>query len=117
MRRLSQYLLVAAFVLVALFGMSLPLMGMDGCPYAGGCMAALEQLEHWQSAFAATLAPTLVTVLLLFLASFFFSRFRQPLWLLYPSPQRVRISQKQEIIPHNPLLRFIAQGLLHPKPF
>jgi hypothetical protein len=118
MRKLLPYFLVATFILVALFGLLMPLMHTgDNCPFAGGCVAALEYLEHWQTAFAAVLTPSFASTLLLFLAVFFFSRFYQQLCLLYPSPQRIRISRKQEVVAHDPLRRFIAQGLMHPKPF
>lgn len=69
MQRLSAHLFIATYILVALFGVVLLApMGsyMPACPFAAGCVSAVEYLSHWQSAFAAVLAET-VSLGLIFL--------------------------------------------------
>ena len=97
--------------------------GVTGCPLMMGHDAAvcpmnpLAHINSWQSLFAAVPVQNAVTLLLLFLTSFFFLRFNQYLWLLFPSPQPVYISYDPEVATYDPLRRFIARGLMHPKIF
>jgi hypothetical protein len=99
--------------------------GMDdtvGCPLMGHDAAVcnmnpLDHLSMWQTMFAAIPVQTVLALLLSLLALFFFSRLRQHLWLLHPSPQPVYISYDPEVRAYDPLQRFIARGLMHPKIF
>lgn len=95
---------------------------MVGCPLMGNSAAIctmnpLDHLTQWQNLFAATLGQNAALLLLMLLALFFFLRFGQYLQLLYPSPQSVYISYDPENATHDPLRRFIASGLMHPKVF
>ena len=96
---------------------------MIGCPLMGHSAALLcdmnplEHLTQWQSMFAAIPAQSMMLLLLFLLALFFRSRLKQHLWLLHPSPQPVYVSYDPEAVTHDPLRRFIACGLMHPKVF
>ncbi|MEY4747723.1 MAG: hypothetical protein RLZZ416_772 [Candidatus Parcubacteria bacterium] len=120
---------IIAFLLVGMVGMAFPgmMMGhnmddMVGCPLMGHDAAVcnmnpLEHLSRWQNMFAAVPVQGVATLLLLLLATFLLLRFNRYLRLLHPSPQPVRISYDPETNFHDPLRRFIARGLMHPKIF
>ncbi|HEY4527305.1 MAG TPA: hypothetical protein VJK53_05695 [Candidatus Paceibacterota bacterium] len=121
--------LIVAILLVSAFGvgfsgllMGHDDMGMVGCPLMMGhdsavCpMSPLAHISSWQNLFAAIPVQSVVTVLLLLLALFFVSRLKLYVWLLHPSPQPVYNFYDPEAA-HDPLQRFIARGLMHPKIF
>ena len=108
MQKLSVYLFIGVYVLIALFGVAfLAPMGSEmACPFAAGCMSAVEYLSHWQGAFAAVLAE--VIGLCLFALTFFilgsppiarFYRYR-------PARTPVRPTLLQELF---------SRGILHRK--
>lgn len=129
MKRIAISILLISFFLVGALGMAFPGMmmghgdvGMVGCPLMGHDAAVcnmnpLDHLSMWQTMFAAIPAQTVITALLLLLAAFFLLRFREFLWLPVQSPQLVFISYDPEVATHDPLRRFIARGLMHPKIF
>jgi hypothetical protein len=111
MRRLFPYFFVTAFILVALFGVSLtaPMSHDMSCPFANGCVTAKEHLDHWQSAFAAVLAELLVLAAVVFV--FFSSVAIVPDTLQY---RRYRLTSRIPIRP--PLMQgLFSQGILHRK--
>jgi hypothetical protein len=122
-------IVITAFLLVGVTGVAYSgmMMGhgdmeMPGCPLMGHSAALcnmnpLEHLSMWQNMFAAIPVQSAAMLLLLLLALFFLSHFNRYLWLLYPSPQPVYISYDPEVATYDPLRRFIARGLMHPKIF
>lgn len=97
-------------------------MGMVGCPLMGyeSAICDMDPLDHvstWQSMFTALPAPIITLVLLLLAAALFFVRFRYVLGPPLLSFAPVRISYDSRAPIFDPLKRFIARGLLHPKIF
>lgn len=97
-------------------------MNMIGCPFAGhgGAVCDMSPLEHiamWQNLFAAVPMQSTVAIfmflLALFLLAYSVQQFRPPV----PTPQPVRAFYPQETFIYDPLRRFIARGLMHPKLF
>ena len=127
MKRILLSVLLIAFLLVGITGVAYSgmMMGhgdMVGCPLMGhdSAMCNMNPLDHlsmWQNMFAAIPVQSVLTLLLSLLALFFFSRFNRYLWLLHPSPQPVYISYDPEVSTYDPLRRFMARGLMHPKIF
>jgi len=127
--KLLTSILVITFLLVGATGVAYSGMmighGMDdmvGCPLMGhdAAMCNMNPLEHlsaWQNMFAAIPVQSVVILLLLLLALLLVFCLKQYLWLLQPSPQSVYISYDSETGTHDPLRRFIARGLMHPKIF
>lgn len=120
---------ILALVIVGAFGMAFPGMtmghgdmGMIGCPLAthGLVVCSMNPLEHlnmWQSMFAAIPVQTLGVALTLLLAAVVLLRFKDFLWRLEPSPQPIHASRYLQAKAYNPLQRFVARGLMHPKVF
>lgn len=127
--KLLTSIIIATFLLVGAIGVAYSgtMMGhgmgdMVGCPLMGhdAAVCGMNPLEHlsiWQSMFAAIPVQSAVMLLMLLLALFFMSRLNRYRWLLHPSLQPVYISYDPEIATHDPLRRFIASGLMHPKIF
>ena len=120
-------IVIVAFLLVGVTGVAYSGMmmghgGMVGCPFMGHDVAIcnmnpLEYLSAWQNMFAAIPVQSVAMLLLLLLALFLVFRFNRYLWLLYPSPQLAYVSYDSEAAIRDPLRRFIARGLMHPKIF
>ena len=127
MKRISISAFIVGFLLISAVGVAYSgmMMGhgdMVGCPLMGNNAAVcnMNPLEHfsaWQNLFAAIPVQSTVISLLLLLAVFFLFRLHQFLWLLHPSPQRVYVHIKPEVSTYDPLRRFMARGLMHPKIF
>jgi len=127
--KLLTTILIATVLLVGVTGVAYSgmMMGhgdmeMPGCPLMGHSAALcnmnlLEHLSMWQNMFAALPMPSIALLLWVLLALFFVFRFKQYLWLLHSSPQPVYISCDPEATTRDPLRRFIARGLMHPKFF
>ena len=77
--------LLVVIILVAVFGLYIPFVGMIGhemgCPFSPGstalCGAPLSHLSHWRDTFAAILAELLVLVALVHAVSAFSGFFSQ----------------------------------------
>ena len=127
MKKISISAFLVGFLLIGAVGVAYSGMmtghgDMVGCPLMGNnaavCnMSPLERLSAWQNLFAAIPAQNTASILLLLLAVFFAFQLRRFLWLLHPSPQRVYVRTKPEVLLYDPLRRFIARGLMHPKIF
>lgn len=126
--RLFFVIALLAFLLVGPVGMGLGMamsndgMGMIDCPLMGhdAAVCSMNPLEHigmWQTMFAAIPVQSLVLSLVLLLAAFALVRFKELLYLLALSLQPVHIFYDFEVISHDPLRRFMARGLVHPKIF
>lgn len=123
---------LSAFILVAFFGMSLVIMGMnmdkngqmDGCPFLGVTvlckMNPLEHIEAWQNMFT-TLPPKNISILTTFLMLAMFSIFflRNP-WSKN-NLQAISIHRKRfrysTYIARNKLQEAFSSGILNPKIF
>lgn len=128
MKRISISAFILGFLLISAVGVAYSgvMMGhgmdMAGCPLMGNnavvCnMNPLDHLSAWQNLFAAIPTQNAATVLSLLLAVFFLFQLRRFLWLLHPSPQPVYVRIKPEVSTYDPLRRFMARGLMHPKIF
>lgn len=129
MKRILMSAFIVGFLLINAVGVSYSgtmmghgEIGMADCPLMGYSAAVcnmnpLEHVSMWQTMFAAIPVQSAVFALLLLLAFFFFTRFRELLWLFHSSPQPIRIFYDPEIGTHDPLRLFMARGLMHPKIF
>lgn len=112
--------IIVVFILFAVFGLYAPFMGgMDhdtGCPFMPGgtalCGMPLAHLQHWQSAFAATLIYLLT---LCAAALFFIVRLDR---LSIGDPQCVRYRLRGRIADRPTLFQeLFSRGILNPKIF
>lgn len=116
--RALTFLVVTVFILFAVFGLYVPFMGgMDhvaGCPFAPGgtslCGMTLAHIQHWQSAFAATL----VYLLALCVAALLLIARVHPRRIGDPHYERYRARTR---VPTRPTLfqELFARGILHRK--
>lgn len=112
--------LLVVFVLMAGFGLFMPMNGHAGhaapCPFALGgaalCAAPLAHIEHWQTTFMAVLVETFV---LLALAVAFFWRYD----LFDPDVGRGKTSWSfvRASVRPSLLQELFSNGILHPKIF
>lgn len=108
---------LAAFLIVALFGMYLFLFGMDhemGCPFmpddsALCATSILEHLAHWQNAFAAVVAQALLLLAVAFLLYIHFERLK--LSDRYAVRLRTYLSSKRPTL----FQELFSGGTLNPK--
>ena len=114
-------LLLTAFIVAAVFGLYLPMMGHAGhevgCPFSPGgtalCGVPLAHLEHWQGAFTAVFGEILVLLSVLVLV--FFRRHD-----LFDPDIGTRDSYRLlQRVPVHPTLfqELFSQGILNPKVF
>lgn len=110
--RLYTSILLAAFVLLAVFGLYIPFLGHTGhemgCPFGHGtvmCAAPLMHIEHWQSALVAVLTQIFMLGALLV-----FAVWLQPYAARDPQYERYRLRVH---LPKRPTLfqELFSQGI------
>ncbi len=116
MTKFSTSIILAAFIVAALFGLYLaivsPIEHAD-CPFSIGasdCMAPLEHLVHWQSSFATIIAKLVAFIALVLVVVGSFG-------LLHADVRQYRAFRQRERIPKRPTLmqELFSQGILHRK--